>query len=319
MSGDAARNPGNGAATHNARGQVVFKALEIAPSPTGSSYTGLFVFRNNSRRAISLPGAEGPRANTFTARHVGFEVRDNEKWTNLDVGYCGIPKEFSVAPKTKCLVAIDLYAFKERDTSVVGRICVGGYTSESFTLDWAVDRSKGRFRLARKEYVEKTRKLLRAAGFRASLTNDEDFCRRLLGAILSPTDSNDLGFVPFRGDLDVAPAQASGGNLRFDFHGSVIIDYQYQYSVMLVVNPLTFSPEWYRASVSKHAAVGTWGAARTLTFDDGSGFYTDANKLYLEIKYHPTPGKTLPNEEASKKLLSRMLSKLGDCLEASPG
>ena len=92
---------------------------------------------------------------------------------------------------------------------------------------------------------------------------------------------------------------------------------EYQYSGMLVLNPATFTPAWYQTSASNHAAVGIWGKARTLKLDDGSGFYTEANKLYLEIKYHASPGNTLPGEGASKKLLSRMLSKLGNCLEAS--
>lgn len=295
---------------------VVFSAREITPSPTRKGYRGLFAFSNNTRSTIRLPGLEGPHVGFYTADKVVFEVQDHEKWTQLDIGYCGFPGEVTVGPNSECLMDIDLFAFKEQSVAVVGRVRVGGYTSESFVLDWPTDRRKGRFKLAREEYLEKIRMQLRDAGFKESVTTGEDFCRRLLVTILSPLDRNDLGFAPFEGELDVVPVQISGGNLRFDFHGSVIIYYEYQYSGMLVVNPSTFTPAWYGASALSHAAIGNWGKARTLKVDDGSGFYTESNKLYLEIKYHVPTGKTLPDAAASQTLLSRVIGKLGDCLEA---
>lgn len=319
MGGALAGNPGDSSALHQSQGHVVFKARDIVPSPTGQSYMGFFVFRNNSRRPIHLSGSEGPRAGIYTATQVEFEVQGNEDWTKLDIGYDGIPNEFTVAPNSECLLAIDLFAFKERSVSVVGRVRVGGYTSESFVLDWAADRSKGRFRLAREQNLNKIRKLLRGVGFKRSVIAGEDFCRRLLVTILSPTDSDDLGFAPFRGDLDVVPIESLGGNLRFDFHGSVLVDDEYQYSGMLVLNPATFTPAWYQTAALNYSAVGTWGKGRTLKLDDGSGFYSDGNKLYLEIKYRAPHGQTLPDEDASKRLLSRILDKLGDCLEPSGG
>jgi hypothetical protein len=264
---------------------------------------------------VHLPGVAGSRSNTYTASHVGFEVEENGRWRELEVGYCGIPAEFAVPPGGECLVAIDLFAFRESEVSVTGRVQLAGYTSESFVLDWPTDRSQGRFHLAKKKYLAEIRTLLRRAGFRVSATEGEDFCRRFLWAILSTTQTPDSGFAPFRGDLDVIPLECPGGNLQFAFHGDCVVENDYRYVGMLVLNPSTFTPGWYRAAAQANAVIRTRGNERTLVFDDGSGFCTEANRLYFEIRYHVAAGETPPDQDASKRLLARMLSRIRDSLE----
>ncbi len=299
---------------------IVFKAREIVPAPsTKHSYIGTFEFKNNSQRAIMLTGFPSPRVGTYRPHAVEFEVKESNGWTKLDIGYCGFHEsEISIAANSECLLVIDLGSFKESRGAVDGRVRLGKYTSDSFVLDWARDESKGLFKLARQTHLNKLRRLMRDAGFKHSETSGEDFYKQLLFTLLSPTDSDDLGFDPFLGDLDFIPVESSGGNLRIDFHGSVMVEYEYQYSGLIYLNPATFTPEWYRTIMPNHVAIGAWGNARSLKLDDGSAFYTDANKLYIEIKYHARLGQQLPGIDASKKIFTQMLSKFGDCLETSP-
>ena len=317
MDGDRELNRSGDAVPRRAHSDIVFKARSIDPSPTGRGYIGVFTFRNNTRGSISLPGLEAPGAGIYSLSHVEFEVRENAKWITMNIAYDGIAPEFTVAPKSECLLAIDLIGFREQNDAVVGRVRVSGYTSESFLLDWPSDKANGRFRQAKQEHVRKIRRLLREAGFRESATAGEDFYSTLLSKILRTTESDDLGFARFQGELNTVPIEISGGNLRFDFSGSVMVNSDYQYSGMLVLNPSTFTPAWYRISAPSFASVSTWGTARILKIDDGSGFYTEANKLYLEIKYRAAPDEKLPDEDRSTELLSRMLHAFDDCLKPS--
>ena len=77
------------------------RMLESKRTSGGAEVTLVtFLFRNDTRRVVKLPGyfGMGPKDGFLRVNFTEYEVQVAGKWEPLDVGYCGIPEYYPVQP-----------------------------------------------------------------------------------------------------------------------------------------------------------------------------------------------------------------------------
>jgi hypothetical protein len=296
----------------------VFKPVQIVPSPFRESYVGHFLFINKTKKKIKIPGYSPPVRGKFSPspESVVYQIESNGQWKRVDgLLTDGLPRYFDMSPKTQYEFVIDLWPIKNTGKPVNARVVLAGFTSERFVLDWAKDRREGNFASARKQHIDKLRRLFLQAGFKPDLISQDDFCQRFLESLMAVTGSNQLGFDRFKGNLDVLPKITSYGGIDFVFHSDVLLNHQYQYGCAIQINPSNFTPTWFLKSYAKHVQVGVWGNARRIKFDDGTRLLPNQSRFYFAVKYRSPEDKGLPDEESSRKLFMNMLHNLGGWLK----
>lgn len=296
-------------------GNYVFKPIEIKPSPHGG-YKGRFLFINKESSAVKIHGFDEPLDGKFVPRFLQFQVLKEGKWEEIQVGYCGTgAQDFAMQPGKEYEFIAGLDSFDEQDAPLTGKIGAGDYWSEPFVLDWKKDRSSGKFDLARKENFEKVRAGFAKAGFKQELLAGDDFCTRLLQAMMKETSAKGMAdsFHPFAGKLDEVPWVQLNGSIRIDFESGDSRASKTEFRGYFVLDPRRFSPEWFRKAVKQHVRVAELTDCINMELDDGSNF--DA-PFYLSIYYKPFDHAKRPSKEDSEKLFRSMLGVLDGWLNA---
>jgi hypothetical protein len=288
---------------------ATFKAITIKPSPFGQWYIGYFLFINETGHTIRLPGYEKPMNGKFTPPFVDFEIQHDDKWETLGLRYCGTGSTyFDILSNNEYEFMIDMQPLKNTDTPLTARVKLENFRSESFTLDWEKDRREGNFRLAREAHINKVRTAFEKSGFLSERIGWDDFCRRFLQSLLMPLKSNISGFDAFEGSLDVLPRIDKNGSIVFSFHSDKRIGLEYQYDCIILLNPSTFSPKWFRQSYSDYIKIGTWGNARLMELKEDMDVPYTQRKLYIEIKYRTSQDDQIPGSELSREVFHKMLT-----------
>ncbi len=295
----------------------LFKPLNIKNAPQGNEYDGEFLFINRSSDRIYLNGFGEPVGEFFHPRFVGFEVRRDNRWIKLDVGYCGTgAQKYPIEPNTEYVFDISLWPFDEQDQPVTGRVGVDNFVSEPFVLNWQKDKRLGKFDESRDRHVETVRKLLVDAGFDKRRLTGNGFIERFLASLIDFRDPAALGFSDFEEDFDVLPTIDRRDYLRFDIPrpqpyraGQPLPPTgQERYELLLVLTPSNFSADWFREEMNRRLDIGTWGDAREMVFGERYKWFTEENTLYIQLKYWPPAGNELPSVENSKKLFKGVVS-----------
>lgn len=296
-------------------GSYVFKAIEIKPSPNGDDYTGRFQFINKEASPVMISGFDEPFDGKFEPRFVEFQVLKDGRWEKIPVGYCGTgAEEFAMQPGKEYEFIAGLWSFNEQDAPLTGRIGVDDYWSEPFVLDWKKDRGSGKFEQARKEHFEKLRIGFAKAGFKKELLAGDDFCSRLIQAMMKETSAKGMAdsFHPFVSKVELTPGTELSGSIRIDFGSDEVRNLNNEYTGWLVLDPNKFNAEWFRKAVRQHVKTGEWGDGIQMELDDGSNF---RSPLYLCIKYVPFDHAEPPSKEVSEKLFRNMLRVLDGWLK----
>ena len=296
----------------------IFKAIKIEPSAVDGEYTGHFRFVNRLSKPVRVSGFGEPYHGRFTPRFVGFEVLLDGAWKDQKIGYCGTgAQDFTMKPKVPYEFICGLWAFEEQEAPLTARIRVGDdFISEPFVLDWKRDRASGAFATARKRNFQEVRSAFAKAGFKPELIKGDDFCERLLRAVVKATGSGrEDGFAEFKGKLDVTPDIEINGNIRIDF-GSEDGEGRENYQGWWVINPNKFNPAWFRKTARRHVKASPWGDGLEMELDDGSAFWDTDVRLYLCIKYVPSDKTVkLPTVEKAKQMSMKMLDNLEQWLK----
>jgi hypothetical protein len=311
----AQNQPEEPAAAVKKVGNYVFKPIEIRPSPNGATYEGRFLFINKESSPVEIFGFDEPLDGKFEPQYPAFRVLKDGEWKEFHFGHCGTgAQQFAMQPGKEYEFITGLWGFDEQDAPLTGKIGVTDYWSEPFVLDWKKDRSAGKFDLARKENFEKVRAGFAKAGFKQELLAGDDFCTRLLQAMMKETLAKDMvdSFHPFAGKLDVVPSIQLNGSIRIDFVSDEVRDNDTEFRGWFVLDPHRFSPEWFRTLVKQHVEVGEWGEGVQMELDGGSHF--DA-PFYLSINYVPFDHAKRPSKEDSEKLFRQMLGVLDGWLK----
>ena len=296
-------------------GSHTFKPIEIKPSPHGFYYEGRFLFINKESSPVMIFGFDEPIGGKFEPRFVEFQILRNGMWQKLPTGYCGTgAQDFPMLPGKEYEFATSLVNFMEQDAPLTGKIGLSGYWSEPFVLDWKEDRRAGKFEQARKENVEKARALFTKAGFKKELLAGDDFCSRLLDAMIRQASAKDVtdSFPSFTGKLEVFPVIQLNGSIKIEFESDMPEVFPREYSGYFVLDPVKFSPEWYREAVKRDMSVWQREDGIGMELDDGSSF--DA-PLYLSINYAPRAQAKRPSKEDAGTVFRNMLEVLDGWLK----
>jgi hypothetical protein len=296
-------------------GNYVFKPIEIKPSPHFFYYEGRFLFINKESSPVMIYGFDEPLGGKFEPRFLEFQILKDGKWEKLPSGYCGTgAQDFPMLPGKEYEFVTSLVNFKEQDTPLTGKIGVNGCWSEPFVLDWKKDRSAGKFEQARKENFEKARALFAKAGFREELLAGDDFCSRLLEAMIKEASAKDVedSFPAFAGKLEVFPAIQLNGSIMIEFESDKPEGFPREFSGHFVLDPVKFSPEWYREAVKRDVSVWKREDSMKMELDDGSNF---DSPFYLSIIYEPFDKTKRPSKEDAKKVFRTMLGVLDGWLK----
>lgn len=295
--------------------EYVFKPIEIKPAPGGRNYKGRFLFINKSAKPVMVSGFDEPINGKFEPRFERYQILKDGKWTELFMGYCGTgAMDFAMKPGKEYQFFPSLWGFKAQDTPLTCKVGFGDFWSESFVLDWKKDSSEGKFAKATTENFKKVRAEFAKVGFNKELLVGDDFCKRLLGAMMTETTAKDMAgsFQPFVGKLDVTPGINLDGTIRIDFESEREGSYNNHYQGWFSLDPKKFSAKWFRNAVKKHVTVSKWGDGFQMNLDDGKSF---TSPLYLSINYELSNKSKLPSKEESEKLFRRMLGVLDTWLK----
>lgn len=293
----------------------VFKPIEIKSAPGGEGYEGRFLFINKSKKPVMISGFDEPLDGKFLPRFERYQILKDGKWTELEVGYCGTGAEdFAMTSDKEYQFFPGLWRFDVQDTPLTCKVGLGEFWSEPFVLDWKKDRAEGKFEKATAENLAKLRVQFGKAGFKKELLAGDDFCKRLLGAMMKETSAKDIAasFQPFVGKLDVTPGIQLDGTIRIDFTSDETRDYNTEYRGWFSIDPRKLSPEWFRKATKKHVEVSKWGEGIQMEMDDGNHFRAP---LRLCINYVPFDKSKRPSQEDAEKLFKRMLGVLDGWLE----
>lgn len=296
-------------------GNYVFKPVEIKPSPDGENYEGRFLFINKDSSPVKVFGSDEPIGEKFEPNYPSFQILKDGKWTKLEVGYCGTgAQQFAMKPGKEYQFYLGLWIYEEQDAPLTCKVGLEDFWSEPFVLDWKKDRSEGKFAKATSENFAKVRAQFAKAGFKKELLVGDDFCKRLLGAMMRETSTKDMGasFQPFAGKLDVIPWIGLDGKIRIDFQSDEARKYKTEYTAWFSLDPRNFSPEWFRKATKQHVEVIKLDGPISMDLDDGSSF---RGPLYLNIKYEPFDKAKQPSKEDAEELFKRMLAAMDAWLE----
>lgn len=296
-------------------GSYVFKPIEIKPSPHDFYYEGRFRFINKESSPVMIFGFEAQLGGKFEPRFLEFQILKNGKWEKLPTGYCGTgAQDYPMLPGKEYEYVTSLVSFKEQDAPLTGKIGVSGYWSEPFVLDWKKDRSAGKFEQARKENFEKARALFAKAGFRKELLAGDDFCSRLLEAMIKEASAKEVAdsFPAFAGKLEVFPVIQLNGSIIIEFESDKPEEFPREFSGHFVLDPVKFSPEWYREAVKRDVSVWKREDSIKMELDDGSSFNAP---LYLSINHAPLDQAKQPSKEDAEKVFRNMLGVLDGWLK----
>lgn len=294
--------------------KYVFKAIEIKPAPDGEDYQGRFLFINKSANPVMISGFDEPINGKFQPRFERFKILKDEKWTELEVGYCGTgAEEFAMKPG-KDYQFFPSLSFDEQETPLTCKVGLGEYWSEPFVLDWKKDRTEGNFAKARAENFAKVRTQFVKAGFKQELLVGDDFCNRLLKAMMKETAAKDMAasFQPFVSKLDVTPGINLDGTIRIDFSSDEARQYRNEYTGWFSIDPSKLNPNWFRIAVKNHVTVTKLRESIVMELDDGENFQAP---MYLSINYASFDKLKRPSKEDAEKLFQRILSVLDSWLE----
>ncbi len=302
-----------------------FSPIAVTPSPYGEYYHGRFLFINKTPSPVMVSGFDKPVDGKFAPRFVRYQILEDGKWKEIQLGYCGTgAQSFAMKPGNSYEFHDTLSYYPEQDTPLTGRIGFTApagdddgwieYWSQPFVLDWKKDRESGEFATARKEYYKKLRAVFSKAGFKEELLVGDDFCSRLVLSMMKPASVSEksTGFRPFSGKLEGTPVLELDGKIRMDFSGEEKRDYTSVYSGTFILDPRKFSPRWFREAAGHHVEVGKYGDGLAMTLDDGTWW---DSPLYLNIKYTPLKNGKVPSAGESKALITAMLNVLADALK----
>ena len=124
---------------------LIFRALEINPSPNGLDYEGIFEIVNNTGKTVKIPLLEKQMGKKIRPANTIFQIFTDGKWIQ-EKSFGGIlaPNGF-VESGEICKLFIDI-SLKEQPTPVTVRV---GFIdqdlwSQAFVLNWKKDREIGR-------------------------------------------------------------------------------------------------------------------------------------------------------------------------------
>ena len=227
--------------------------MDVAPSHDGKSYQARLKLTNRGTEVLRPFGSQIDKNETATAHYLGGDILDHGNWKKIRTGNECIPMAVEVAPgKTRKFLATCLPFREEMGSPLTVRIRWSGLVSEPFTLDWKADRKAGKFVAARKQYIDRLRKLLLKAGFRKNCLQPDDFWEKLIDDLRKTIGSVD-GFRPFHADIQL-PEIDPVGRIRYFVVSDEISDgkYYYQltgkyyYQLTINLNPSDLGEGWIR-------------------------------------------------------------------------
>ncbi len=125
--------------------RFAFELKELQVDSSGKWHVGLFTFTNQGPSSILLPGFYGmpPSDGRFQPSFVEYEVKNGEVWAELDAGYDGSPRYFSLEPDETWEMLIQLSPLHQQATPLTVRVSLVDrstdksvrYTSEPFVVD----------------------------------------------------------------------------------------------------------------------------------------------------------------------------------------
>lgn len=296
--------------------EYAFKPIEIKPSPSDGIYEGRFLFINNTAAPVMVPAFDEPVGGRLEPQFLRYQVQEGGTWSELEVGYCGLPDEIPMEPHKAYEFVVSLSRFDESETPVTGKLGVGDFWSEPFVLDWKKDRADGKFARAKQENFAKVRAAFAKAGFKEELLEGDDFCFRLLQILVKPISGKTAAaaaFPPFAGRLDVIPKIGLDGKIRIDFESDEVREFDREYNGWFSIDPEKFSPEWFRTAIKEHVETserGDGGVSKEL--DDGTNFNAP---FFLQINCEPFDKSKRLSPEDAKKLFTKMLENLDGWLK----
>lgn len=289
-----------------------FKPIEIKPSPCDGVYEGRFLFINNTEKPLVVPAFDRPLEGKLVPQFLTYQMQKGGTWSELKVGYCGLPDEIPMEPHKAYEFVVSLSRFDESDTPVTGKLGVAEFWSEPFVLDWKKDRSAGKFAQANQENFAKVRAAFAKAGFKDELLVGDDFCSRLLQSLMKPASEKAVvaTFPPFVGRLDVIPGIDLDGKIRIDFQSDEVKEFDHEYQGWFSIDPAKFSPEWFHTALKEDVRISDWGDGVQMelspTFD---------SPLHFQINCEPFDKSQRPSKENAGKLFTKMLENLDGWLK----
>jgi hypothetical protein len=308
--------------TQQNSGRIIFKPIEISPSPNGNDYNGRFQFVNNEPKSVRVSGFGEPKHGRFEPANIKYQVLKGGMWVDIRTTSSGLFLEYDMKPDEPYEFIVELDCFDEQDTPLTARIGLaeGRFWSEPFVLNWKGDRNAGKFASARKENFQKVRDAFAKAGFKEELLVGDDFCSRLLRSMMKefPADGDAVQFSPFLGGLDVTPILCLDGTILIDFVSDKKIQHgRPQYDGRFVLDPRRFTRQWFQNARDefvdvKWVDVANWMSMRLY---DGSTDTEQEEIFNLQIIYSPIEKSKVPSEDDSKKAFNRVLDALDQWLK----
>jgi hypothetical protein len=229
-------------------GRVIFKPLEIKPSPNGRDYEGRFILKNTSKKSIKIAVGDGPVEGRVNPYYYIFQVLRGGEWVNVDTTYCMLPLYHTIKPNEKCEIIVDIsLAELPEPTTVRLGFVDQNLWSDPFVLNWKNDREEGRFMGARKNHFEKLRNAFAKAGFKSELLDKDDFCERFFQDILREfaLRGNAKIFKPYFGEIEVLPRFSLNGDIEARVDCGSQSDGRPLYTMNFLMAPAVFNPALY--------------------------------------------------------------------------
>ena len=224
-------------------GGLIFKPIEIKPSPNGKDYEGVFVLVNNTKKTIEIPLLEMPVGRKIRPANTSFQTFANGRWTQEESFDGILASRHPIKPGTEYEIFVDIM-LEELPKPVTARL---GFTeqnlwSEAFILNWKKDREEGNFLRSKMLHIQKVKEAFEKGGFKNELLGDgfcDEFFQEIIVAISSQQKSK--LFEPVAERVEVLPRLYLNGEIDASANYGKQSNQEPLYSLQYSMDPSKFN------------------------------------------------------------------------------
>lgn len=224
-------------------GGLIFKPIEIKPSPNGTDYEGVFVLANNTKKTIEIPLLEMPVGRKIRPANTIFQTFANGKWTQEESFGGVLAQSHPIEPGTKYELFVDIM-LEELPNPVSARLGFADQNlwSEAFILNWKKDREEGNFLRSKRLHFQKVKEAFEKAGFKNEILGD-GFCDKFFQEMIVAISSQQKSklFEPVAERVAVLPRLYLNGEIDASANYGKQSNQEPLYSLQYSMDPLKFN------------------------------------------------------------------------------